>query len=154
MSCGLCSICSVVVVHRLSWMQHVESSQTRDQTRVPCIARWILNHWITREVPYSWFLYLSLMDQGQAPHWLALVSKLNLRATLDQTAWHFWACCLISPKGIIPLPFPAVINKVKCLPYRSHSKIADFLLENRDTQLLRMDIAFKTKKGNFNLPGA
>ena len=31
-------------------LRHVESSQTRDQTRVPCIDRWILNHWITREV--------------------------------------------------------------------------------------------------------
>ena len=29
--------------------QHVGSSQTRDRTRVPCIARWILNHWTTRE---------------------------------------------------------------------------------------------------------
>ena len=27
------------------------SSQTRDQTRVPCIGRWILNHCTTREVP-------------------------------------------------------------------------------------------------------
>ena len=30
---------------------HVESSQTRDQTQVPCVGRWILNHWTTREVP-------------------------------------------------------------------------------------------------------
>ena len=66
----------------------------------------------------------------------------------------FLSLLLNFPKGIIPLPFPAVINKVKCLPHRSHSKIAGFLLENRDTQLLRMDIAFKTKKGNFSLPGA
>ena len=27
------------------------SSQTRDWTCVPCIARWILSHWTTREVP-------------------------------------------------------------------------------------------------------
>ena len=27
------------------------SSPTRDRTWVPCIARWILNHWATREVP-------------------------------------------------------------------------------------------------------
>ena len=27
------------------------SSLTRDQTLVPCIARWILNHWTTRGVP-------------------------------------------------------------------------------------------------------
>ena len=31
--------------------RHVESCQTRDQTGVPCIARWILNHWTTREAP-------------------------------------------------------------------------------------------------------
>ena len=28
---------------------HVEFSWTRDQTRVPCICRRILNHWTTRE---------------------------------------------------------------------------------------------------------
>ena len=26
-------------------------SLIRDQTRVPCIERWILNHWTTREAP-------------------------------------------------------------------------------------------------------
>ena len=31
--------------------KHVGSSQTRDQTCVPCIARQILNSWTTREVP-------------------------------------------------------------------------------------------------------
>ena len=31
---------------------HVESSQIRDRTCVPCIGRWMLNHWTTREVPY------------------------------------------------------------------------------------------------------
>ena len=29
---------------------HVGSSQIRDWTHVPCIGRWILNHWTTREV--------------------------------------------------------------------------------------------------------
>ena len=32
-----------------SW--HMPSSQTKDQTCVPCTGRQILNHWITREVP-------------------------------------------------------------------------------------------------------
>ena len=27
------------------------SSLTRDQSCIPCIGRWILHHWITREVP-------------------------------------------------------------------------------------------------------
>ena len=30
---------------------HVEYSWTRDRTHVPCIGRWTLNHWTTREVP-------------------------------------------------------------------------------------------------------
>ena len=32
-------------------MSDVGSSWTRDRTRVPCIGRWIPNHWTTREVP-------------------------------------------------------------------------------------------------------
>ena len=30
--------------------RHVESSQTREQTQVPCIGSWILNHWTTGRV--------------------------------------------------------------------------------------------------------
>ena len=39
-------------------LQHAESSQTkpRDQTHVPCIGRWILNHWVTREAPRGIFI--------------------------------------------------------------------------------------------------
>ena len=31
--------------------RHVGSSQTRDRTPVPCIGRWILNHWAPRNYP-------------------------------------------------------------------------------------------------------
>ena len=31
--------------------QHVGSQFSGDQTHVPCIARQVLNHWTTREVP-------------------------------------------------------------------------------------------------------
>ena len=45
--------------HGLHWLwcrglvalEHVEFSRTRAWTHVPCISRWILNHWTTREVP-------------------------------------------------------------------------------------------------------
>ena len=37
----------------LSCPQHVGSSQTRERTCVPCIGKWILNHWTTRERPPS-----------------------------------------------------------------------------------------------------
>ena len=53
-----CEFSLWALVHRLQqlWLVglialwHVGSSQIRDQTRVPCIGRWILNHWTTREV--------------------------------------------------------------------------------------------------------
>ena len=50
-------------------MWHVESSQTRGGTCVPCFGRQILNHWITREVLHKlklpsrrdfWFLFCAL----------------------------------------------------------------------------------------------
>ena len=33
-------------------LQRVESSWTRGQTRGPCIGKWILTHWTTKEVPH------------------------------------------------------------------------------------------------------
>ena len=47
---------SVIVVRRLSC--HVTSSQSRDQTCVPCIGRWILNLQTTGEALMSSFLLL------------------------------------------------------------------------------------------------
>ena len=50
-------VCSSLVMAGGLWstwalvaLWHVESSQTRDWTRVPCLGRQILNHWTTREV--------------------------------------------------------------------------------------------------------
>ena len=42
--------------------QHVGSSQTRDRTHVPCIARWILSHSTTRKAPslYVNYIYIKL----------------------------------------------------------------------------------------------
>ena len=40
----------LVLAHRLSCLWHVESSQTRDWIRVPCVGRQILIHLTTREV--------------------------------------------------------------------------------------------------------
>ena len=36
-------------------LQHILSSRTRDRTHVPCVGRWILTHWTTREVPINVF---------------------------------------------------------------------------------------------------
>ena len=40
---------SIIVEHGLSCSKAVGSSQTRDQTCVSCIGRWILYHWATRK---------------------------------------------------------------------------------------------------------
>ena len=44
------------------------SSPTRDQTCIPCVGRWILNHWTTREVP--WLLVMrEKRNLGKAQGW-------------------------------------------------------------------------------------
>ena len=42
--------------------QHMESSWTRAQTRVPCIGRWILNHCTTREALIFFLLFLLFLS--------------------------------------------------------------------------------------------
>ena len=49
-----------VVLHRLSCPKAMESSQTRDWNIVPCIGRWILIHWSTREVLFFKFFRIEL----------------------------------------------------------------------------------------------
>ena len=51
--CGRFSYCGAPSLGRRGLVApwHVGSSQTRDQTPVPCIGWWILNHWTPREVP-------------------------------------------------------------------------------------------------------
>ena len=43
---------------------HVGSSQTRDGTCIPCIGRWILNHWTTREVQHWVYLNKGFTAEG------------------------------------------------------------------------------------------
>ena len=52
---------SVVVAYMgLVTPWHLGSSQTRDQTLVPCIGRQILNHWTTRGFPVMFIFYFPL----------------------------------------------------------------------------------------------
>ena len=55
----------------------MRSSQTRDQTHIPCTGRWILNHCTTREVlNMTVFLSIhSLMDMGYF-HPLAIIKMV------------------------------------------------------------------------------
>ena len=51
------------------WLQSLWglSSLTRDRTCVPCIARWILNHGATWEVPICWFLRFRYHHKSATP---------------------------------------------------------------------------------------
>ena len=66
-----------------AWLPHGRwdlSSQTRDQTHVPCIGRQILNHWTTKEVPLFPFVIV------QNSNWCVLFedqSKLKQRVKLE-----------------------------------------------------------------------
>ena len=48
---------------------YVRSSETMDQTHVPSVARWILNHWTTREAPKRSYSY-----EAEGKNCCALVS--------------------------------------------------------------------------------
>ena len=50
---------SGVVAHGLIALRHVGSSPNRDGTCVPCISRWILNHWTTRKSIHLQYICLS-----------------------------------------------------------------------------------------------
>ena len=39
-------------------VRHMDSSQAKDQTRVPCIGRHIPNHWTAKEVPEVLLLFI------------------------------------------------------------------------------------------------
>ena len=112
-SCGVWAYCSgfslqstgsrysgsVVVDNCLVVPRHVGSSQTREQTRVPCIGRQILIHWATREVP-PWIF---------GPHKVC-VSKFSISQCLhcfSSWAGVGWEVILASRGG----PGKAVVEK-------------------------------------------
>ena len=95
----------------LSCLQLVESSQTRDRTRVPCIGRWILYHWTTREV--LWVLLTVHAHRGiphltgdfalpGLPFWNALPQVSSFRA---QFKFLLLGPPSLTPPDLLPLRF-------------------------------------------------
>lgn len=64
---------------------HVESSQTRHQTLVPCTGRWILNHWTTRNVPNRYLLNEYMSEYGYRTHNQEQSIKRTQRLTLGKS---------------------------------------------------------------------
>ena len=46
--------CGFSVEHRLSYLATYGIFRSRDQTRAPCIGKWIVNHWTTKEI-LEWY---------------------------------------------------------------------------------------------------
>ena len=83
------------------------SSLTRDQTRTPCIGRWSLNHWTTREVPSSHsYNHIHVLRENVLTIYILLSLSLALSPpppppppTLDHTLWRKPAACHEQPYG-------------------------------------------------------
>ena len=73
------------------------NSPTRDQTRVPCIARWVLNHWTIREVPGSSLLTKSFpMVQSWLGRLLSWTHSLwSHLEKLTMLLSNHWCTCYI-----------------------------------------------------------
>ena len=68
---------SVVLANGLVAPRHMESSQSGDQTCIPCAGRQILNHWTIREVSICLSVYLAVPGLS----W----DTWNLRVSAKQT---------------------------------------------------------------------
>ena len=76
------------------------SSSTRDQTRVLCIARQILNHWTTREVPYArvlWMCYCHTFTQALWGQFDSDTHENKFENVVSSPSLHDW----LSLSGII-----------------------------------------------------
>ena len=70
------------------------STLTRDQTYVPCIGRWILNHWTTREVPLPVLLQLPQVKTS-GDMFLSLI-ELPFATNTQSQKWEQFLCRLPS----------------------------------------------------------
>ena len=73
-------------------------SLTRDQIHLPCIGRWILNHWATREVSTHWYLKVKYSGSIYATE---LGKSMNRALPLERWllnagcwAWNYVVCWL------------------------------------------------------------
>ena len=75
----------------LGWVapRHVESSQTRDWTHVPCSGRQILNQWTSREVQFiiDYYLLFNHINNTQIH---SLCKKLNIADNAKKSFWSPW----------------------------------------------------------------
>ena len=119
---GLQRVDSVAVAHGLVAPRHVESSQTRARTRVPCIGRWILNHCATREIPAM----LLIVENCEQP-------KLSTHSIWINKLWYIHTTYYIAISR----------NELKlCIAIRINLKIMKQIEKKRNLQSNTFSIIF------------
>ena len=75
---------------------------TRDQTHVPCIGTWILNHWTTREAQgwVSLSVSCSVVSDSATPWTVAHQAPLSMGFPRQE----YWSGLLCPPPGHLPYP--------------------------------------------------
>ena len=86
------------------------SSLTRDRTHIPCIARWILNHRATKEIPFLpsfsfLFFFLNFLTFFLVlPHKHSILSATKsshvYHRWLNFTHMHLFICCLCQGESL------------------------------------------------------
>ena len=122
-----CGFCSVFVFW--PWGACALSSLTRHQSRTPCMARWNLSHWTTREVPrlsvLNYDVLPNKMKQNIRTQTLEL-SRRQQNTEKDQVIvfllpgrWLSWNGFLWKKKGkmIIARLFWTSYSLVLCVPF-------------------------------------
>ena len=75
-------------------LRHVGSSQTRAQTRVPCIGRQILNHCATREAPHSLiYLFFPAFSKSFIHESIPTELSMCMRSFGRIKRWRRCCCC-------------------------------------------------------------
>ena len=74
----------------------VRSSDTRDQTSVPCFARGILNKWTTKKVPTSLLLQMRKPMYWELKEWLALLQTTEKQSRQNENLVFLIFCCFSS----------------------------------------------------------
>ena len=98
------------------------SSQTRDQTSLPCTGRWIFNHWTTREVLIiiifheAWRISSAFIDKESLKHHFLNKNKhQNSGFPLER----LWICWVGEGEGQVGAGLSTEASLRKCLPPRA-----------------------------------
>ena len=96
MDCNLTgsSIHGIFLARILEWVAMPfsrGSSRPRGRTHIPCIGKWFLNHWTTREVPRLLFKRMIPTQQGSKVSGTILMPLLTIEKTLRNKWFKFVA---------------------------------------------------------------